>query len=120
LRSVENKNLGIFLMFSAILLIVFLPKLDFWTTSQTKQFRGLFETFFYLFILDFLLLGHCGSQPMVYPYVTLSWVYTVLYFLFFTIAFIFIPFLEAYIIKNFGNYDAFFKKIKSYFSFFKK
>jgi ubiquinol-cytochrome c reductase cytochrome b subunit len=29
LRSVENKNLGIFLMFSAILLIVFLPKLDF-------------------------------------------------------------------------------------------
>ncbi|HLY04143.1 MAG TPA: cytochrome b N-terminal domain-containing protein [Rhizomicrobium sp.] len=63
LRSVPQKLVGVLVLFGAIATLLFVPWLD---TSRVRSgnFRPLFRPFFFLFLIDCLLLGYCGSQSV--------------------------------------------------------
>ncbi len=61
LRSIPNKLIGVLVMGGALVSLVFIPWLD---TSRVRsnRFRPLMKQFFWVFLLDCVLLGYCGSQ----------------------------------------------------------
>ena len=63
LRSVPQKLVGVLVLFGAIATLLFVPWLD---TSRVRsgRFRPLFKPFFWVFVVDCLLLGYCGSQSV--------------------------------------------------------
>ncbi|HRD77564.1 MAG TPA: cytochrome b N-terminal domain-containing protein, partial [Hyphomicrobiaceae bacterium] len=84
LRAVPDKLGGVILMFSAILVLAFLPWLD---TSRVRsaKYRPIFKLFFWLFVLSCLALGYLGSKPADGIYVMLARMFTIYYFAFFLI-----------------------------------
>ena len=92
LRSIPNKLGGTAAMFTAVLVIAFLPWLD---TSRVKSaaFRPLYKIFFWLFVVCAVLLGYMGSQPPEGIYVIAARFLTVYYFLHF---FVILPLLGKY------------------------
>jgi quinol-cytochrome oxidoreductase complex cytochrome b subunit len=61
LRSIDNKLLGVIAMFASILLLLVLPWLD---TSRVRSgtYRPVFKQFFWILVLDCILLGYIGSR----------------------------------------------------------
>ncbi|MCA1661472.1 MAG: cytochrome b, partial [Novosphingobium sp.] len=76
---VPAKLMGVLAMFSAILLLFFLPWLD---TSPVRsgRYRPLFRKFFWLLVLDVLILGWMGGLPAEEPYVMISQIASIYYF----------------------------------------
>ncbi len=62
LRSIPNKLAGVIAMFSAILVLAFLPWLDTARTRSSK-YRPLAKQFFWIFVIVCVLLGYLGAQP---------------------------------------------------------
>ena len=81
---IPAKLMGVMAMFGAILLLFFLPWLD---TSPVRsgKYRPLFRKFFYLLLVDVLVLGWLGGLPAEEPYVMLSQIATAYYFLHFLV-----------------------------------
>lgn len=79
LRAIPNKLLGVIAMFSAILILFALPWLD---TSKVRsaKFRPLFKQFFWLFLVDCLVLGYIGSKPPEGNYVLIGQIAAAYYF----------------------------------------
>ena len=75
---------GVLAMFSAILLLFFLPWLD---TSPVRSgnYRPIFKRFFWLLVTDVLVLGWCGGAPATPLYVMLGQVCSAYYFLHFLV-----------------------------------
>jgi ubiquinol-cytochrome c reductase cytochrome b subunit len=75
---------GVLAMFSAILLLFFLPWLD---TSPVRSgnYRPIFKRFFWLLVADVLVLGWCGGAPATPLYVMLGQVCSAYYFLHFLV-----------------------------------
>ena len=84
LRSVPDKLGGVILMFSAILILAALPWLD---TSKVRSavFRPIYKQFFWILVLDVLVLGYIGAMPAEGMYVAVGRVATVYYFAHFLI-----------------------------------
>src|SRR3981189_3748 len=84
LRSIPNKLAGVTAMFSAILVLAFLPWLD---TAKTKssRYRPLAKQFFWIFVIVCVLLGYLGAQPPEGIYVIAGRVLTFCYFAYFLI-----------------------------------
>ncbi|MDJ0907774.1 MAG: cytochrome bc complex cytochrome b subunit [Woeseiaceae bacterium] len=85
LRAVPDKLLGAILMGAAVLLPMFLPWLD---RSRVKsiRYRGwMTKTALTLFVVSFVMLGWLGLQPAEGIYVTMTRVFTVLYFAYFVL-----------------------------------
>ncbi len=84
LRSIPNKLAGVIAMFSAILVLAFLPWLD---TAKTKssKYRPLAKQFFWIFVVVCILLGYLGSQPPGGIYVIAGRILTTMYFAYFLI-----------------------------------
>jgi ubiquinol-cytochrome c reductase cytochrome b/c1 subunit len=84
LRSIPNKLAGVVVMFSSILILVFLPWLD---TAKTKssKYRPLAKQFFWIFVIVCLLLGYLGAKPPEGIYVIAGRVLTLCYFAYFLI-----------------------------------
>jgi ubiquinol-cytochrome c reductase cytochrome b/c1 subunit len=89
LRSIPNKALGVLALFGALLTLFFIPWLD---TSKVRsaRFRPLFAKVFWLLVVDCVMLGYVGSQPvdaMLYavPLVWLGRLGTLYYFVHFWI-----------------------------------
>jgi len=84
LRSVPDKLGGVILMFSAILILAALPWLD---TSKVRSavFRPIYKQFFWILVIDVLVLGYIGAMPAEGMYVTIGRVATVYYFAHFLI-----------------------------------
>lgn len=59
---VDAKFFGVLAMFGSILVMVFIPWLD---TSRVRsgKYRPSFKWWFWLLVLDFIVLTWCGSQP---------------------------------------------------------
>jgi ubiquinol-cytochrome c reductase cytochrome b subunit len=75
-------------MFGAIIVLFFLPWLD---TSKVRSavYRPWYKLFFWLFVINAILLGWLGSQPAEGTgllYTTISQICTLLYFAFFLVA----------------------------------
>jgi quinol-cytochrome oxidoreductase complex cytochrome b subunit len=79
LRSIPNKLIGVIAMFASILVLFVLPWLD---TSRVRsgRFRPVFRVFFWIFLLDCVLLGVVGAHPPEGWYLVLGRVTTVWYF----------------------------------------
>jgi len=84
LRSIPNKLAGVTAMFSAIIVLAFLPWLD---TAKTRssRYRPLAKQFFWIFVVVCVLLGYLGAQPPEGIYVIAGRILTVCYFAYFLI-----------------------------------
>src|SRR6267154_2017001 len=75
----QNNPAGVTAMFSAILVLAFLPWLD---TAKTKssKYRPLAKQFFWVFVIVCVLLGYLGAQPPEGIYVIVGRILTFCYF----------------------------------------
>ena len=77
----------------AIFILLFLPLLQKFTINSSK-FDILSQFFFWLFISNVILLGWLGAQVVEYPYVTVSRIATIFYFMYFLVIIPLLSFFE--------------------------
>jgi quinol-cytochrome oxidoreductase complex cytochrome b subunit len=82
LRSIPNKLLGVIAMFSSILILFILPLIDTYRYASQRWSRA-GQFFFWLFTFNFLLLGWLGACAVEQPFIIVSQLSTVYYFLYF-------------------------------------
>ena len=82
--GIPAKLLGVVAMFSAILMLFFLPWLD-KSPVRSGNYRPAFKKFFWLLVADVLVLGYCGGSPAAEPYVMISQLAAAYYFAHFLI-----------------------------------
>ena len=84
LRSVPDKLLGVIAMFASIFVLMVLPWLD---TSKVRSaiFRPVYRQFYWIFMLDVLLLGYMGAMPAEGIYLLIARIATFYYFLHFLV-----------------------------------
>ena len=84
LRSVPDKLMGVIAMLSAILILAALPWLD---TSKIRSavFRPLYRQFYWILVIDVLVLGYVGAMPAEGLYLLIARVATTYYFAHFLI-----------------------------------
>ncbi|MBC2777442.1 cytochrome b [Parasphingopyxis marina] len=75
---------GVLAMFGSILLLFFLPWLD-KSPVRSGRFRPQFKIWFWVLVLDVLVLGWCGGAPAEEPYVMISQLASIYYFAHFLI-----------------------------------
>lgn len=71
-------------MFSAILILLFLPITDV-SRSRGMQFRPLSKIAFYVFVANFLILMQLGAKHVESPFIEFGQISTVIYFLYFSL-----------------------------------
>src|SRR5699024_6871662 len=77
-----SKIFGVIAMFSAILILLFLPIAD-KSVVRGIQFRPLSKIAFYVFIANFLILMQLGAKHVEEPFIMLGQISTLLYFSYF-------------------------------------
>ncbi len=84
LRAVPSKLGGVVAMFSAIIVLCFLPWLN---TSKVRsaKYRPVFKVFFWLFVASAIGLGYLGAMPAEGGYVLASRLLSIYYFAFFLV-----------------------------------
>ena len=84
LRSIPDKLMGVVAMLSAIFILAALPWLD---TSKIRSavFRPLYKQFYWILVIDVIILGYVGSMPAEGLYLLVARVATAYYFLHFLI-----------------------------------
>jgi ubiquinol-cytochrome c reductase cytochrome b subunit len=87
----EAKLWGVIAMFAAILLLFFLPWID-KSPVRSGSYRPTFRMFFWILMLDIVILGWVGGLPAEEPYVMISQLATIYYFAHFLII---LPILSA-------------------------
>ena len=68
---INSKLAGVLTMFGSIAVLLLLPWLD---TSRVRsgRYRPMFKVWFWLLVVDFVMLMWCGSQPPEQPFVIIS------------------------------------------------
>jgi ubiquinol-cytochrome c reductase cytochrome b subunit len=81
---IDSKLGGVLVMFGAIIVLFFLPWLD---TSKVRSavYRPWYKVFFWIFVVNAILLGWLGSRPAEGLYVVMSQLGTLYYFGFFLV-----------------------------------
>ena len=97
LRSIPNKTLGVVAMFLSILTLYALSFLCV-APITSSTFRGFYRIFFWFFLVDCLLLGWIGGNPVEYPYYVIGQVATVGYFFFYYCLLPYVAKSEGYMI----------------------
>lgn len=82
LRSIPNKLGGVLGLFSAVLVLGSLPGLHFSTMKRISHYP-ISKTFYWLFVLSFIILTLGGAWPVEEPYVGVSQFFSALYFSYF-------------------------------------
>jgi quinol-cytochrome oxidoreductase complex cytochrome b subunit len=84
LRSIPNKLIGVLAMFSSIFVLFFVPWLD---TSRVRsaRFRPIYRQFFWLFVVDCVLLTYAGGRPPAGAWLLVSRLGAAYYFLHFLV-----------------------------------
>ncbi|MDX2309222.1 MAG: cytochrome b/b6 [Hyphomicrobium sp.] len=82
LRAIPSKLGGVIAMFAAVLILLFVPWLD-WSRVKSAKYRPIFKMFFWFFVFTCVALGWLGSMPAEQPYVFWAQVFTFCYFAFF-------------------------------------
>ena len=84
LRSIPNKLIGVAAMFGSIFVLFFVPWLD---TSRVRsaRFRPIYRQFFWLLVVDCVLLTYAGGQPPEGLWLLLSRFGAAYYFLHFLV-----------------------------------
>ena len=84
LRSIPNKLVGVLAMFSSILVLFFVPWLDS-SNVRSARFRPIYRQFFWLLLVDCVLLAYAGGQPPQGAWLVLSRLGAAYYFLHFLV-----------------------------------
>ena len=81
---INSKLAGVLAMFGSIAVLLLLPWLD---TSRVRsgRYRPMFKVWFWLLVVDFVVLMWCGSQPPEQPFVIISQLATLYWFVFFLV-----------------------------------
>jgi ubiquinol-cytochrome c reductase cytochrome b subunit len=87
LRSIPHKLGGVVAMIAAIAGLALLPYINS-SEVRSSAFRPIFRKFFWLFVVDCLILGWIGQNVVEYPFVEVGQLATAFYFFF---LFVFIP-----------------------------
>ena len=84
LRSIPDKLGGVIAMGGALVILFAIPFIN---TSEIRssQFRPLFKKFYWLLVVDFLILGWIGQKPVETPFIEVGQIATLFYFIFFII-----------------------------------
>nr|YP_010341312.1 cytochrome b [Stenamma megamanni]UNZ99565.1 cytochrome b [Stenamma megamanni] len=85
LRSIPNKMGGVIALLASILILYTLPFLPLSETLSTS-FSPLNQLFFWSFINIFILLTWAGSQPIETPFIKISQLLALLYFMYFILS----------------------------------
>jgi ubiquinol-cytochrome c reductase cytochrome b subunit len=85
-------------MLIAILILFILPIYP-QSFIKSSKFDYLGQFFYWLFICDVILLGWLGSQLVEYPYVIISQISTLFYFLYFLFIIPMISYFEFKLLK---------------------
>jgi ubiquinol-cytochrome c reductase cytochrome b subunit len=98
LRSIPHKLGGVIAMLSALIVLLVLPYLG---TSEIRSssFRPIHRTLFWLFILDWLILGWIGGCSPESPYLEIGQTATCFYFLYFLAIIPFIGVIESILLS---------------------
>jgi quinol-cytochrome oxidoreductase complex cytochrome b subunit len=81
LRSIPHKTGGIVAMAAALLVLFLLPVIN--TSSiRSSNFRPIFRKFYWLFVVDCLILGWIGGNPVETPYTEIGLAATIYYFMY--------------------------------------
>ena len=75
---------GVIAMFASILLLFFLPWLD-KSPVRSGKYRPKFKIWFWVLVVDIVILAYCGGAPAEEPYVMLSQFASIYYFAHFLI-----------------------------------
>jgi ubiquinol-cytochrome c reductase cytochrome b subunit len=103
LRSVPDKLMGVLVMFGAVATLVFAPWLD-RSPVRSMRFRPMMKWFFWILVLDCILLGYIGSQTpdavlpsaaLPIPLVWLARLGTLYYYGYFWFLLWFVPIIET-------------------------
>ena len=78
------KLAGVLAMFGSILVLFVLPWLDF-SPVRSARFRPTYMWFFWLFLIDCLILGLCGAKPAEAPWTYVAQAATAYYFIHFLV-----------------------------------
>lgn len=78
------KLIGVILMFGSILILLVLPWLD-RSPVRSARFRPIYRQFFWVFVIDCLVLGWVGAKPPEPPYLYFGQAATAYYFAHFLI-----------------------------------
>jgi ubiquinol-cytochrome c reductase cytochrome b subunit len=98
LRAIPNKLGGVIAMFGAILVYFLLPKLSL-SKIRSSMFRPISRQLFWVFVINFLILGWIGSQPVEAPYVFVGQVATAFYFVYLLILVPLVGLLENLVVN---------------------
>jgi ubiquinol-cytochrome c reductase cytochrome b subunit len=81
---INSKLGGVIVMFGSLIVLFLVPWLD---TSRVRsgRFRPRFKVWFWLLVVDFLLLMWCGAMPAEQPFVIISQLATLYWFSFFLV-----------------------------------
>ena len=84
LRAVPDKLGGVLAMFGAIAVLFVLPWLD---TSKVRscKFRPIYRQFFWILVIDCLVLGYAGAMPAEGVWLTIARIGTIYYFFHFLV-----------------------------------
>jgi len=84
LRCIPHKAGGILAMFGSIAVLFLIPFIN---TSEIRNttYRPIFKIFFWLFIVDFVILVCTGQKPVTDVYMYVAQIATVYYFVFFLV-----------------------------------
>ncbi len=98
LRSIPSKLGGVIMLFFALVSLFILPFI------VNKIYKGAFFEFFknilfWSFFVTCILLGWIGQKPIESPYLVIGQILTFLYFFYFFILAVIIPFLQSYALK---------------------
>jgi ubiquinol-cytochrome c reductase cytochrome b/c1 subunit len=93
LRAVPDKLGGVVLMLGAILILFVIPWLD---TSRVRSatFRPVYKGFFWIFVLNGLVLGWIGANPPEGAYIIIGRIATIYYFAHFILVMPIVGWLE--------------------------
>ena len=84
LLFIDAKLLGVLLMFASIAVLFVLPWLD-TSPVRSARYRPIYRWFFWVLLVDCVVLGWVGSQPPEGPVVTIGLIATAYYFFHFLI-----------------------------------
>ena len=87
------KLAGVLAMFASILVLFILPWLD-RSPVRSARFRPLYKQFYWLLVIDCVILGICGAKPAEAPWTYIAQAATAYYFLHFIIVIPLLGFFE--------------------------
>jgi len=90
---IPAKLIGVIMMFGSILLLLVLPWLD-RSPVRSARYRPIYRQFFWILVVDSIVLGWVGANPPETPYIQVGQVATAYYFVHFLIILPLLSFLE--------------------------